>query len=296
MSLYNNVVRFGGVTPNIPTTPSYSFSASPKPVGGHQFSFVSTGTQYVGRTCTANASYTATWLIEGTTYSALSPGTVALSSSKLIFFDLTPPTQLTRIDVNNNTLTGALPSLGSFTALQQLQCNSNSLTGSIPSISANTALTIFNVAANSFTGVIPSLTTNTLLSSFQCLTNSLTGSIPDLSANTALTYFDCSTNQLTGNIPSLSANASLGTFRCSSNQLSGVAAGFAVPAALHIFNASSNLLPQAAIDAILAAFVTAGASGAYTLNLGGTGNASPSAAGLADKATLAGRGWTVTTN
>jgi hypothetical protein len=60
---------------------------------------------------------------------------------------------------------------------------------------------------------------------------------------------------------------------------------------------SSNLFTQAAIDAILAAFVTAGrVSGTRTLNLGGTGNASPSVAGLASVSTLVTRGWTVTYN
>jgi hypothetical protein len=37
-------------------------------------------------------------------------------------------------------------------------------------------------------------------------------------------------------------------------------------------------------------------SGTRTLNLGGTGNASPSVAGLASASTLATRGWTVTHN
>jgi hypothetical protein len=38
------------------------------------------------------------------------------------------------------------------------------------------------------------------------------------------------------------------------------------------------------------------ANGQVLLNLGGTGNAAPSSAGVTDKNTLISRGWTVTTN
>lgn len=58
---------------------------------------------------------------------------------------------------------------------------------------------------------------------------------------------------------------------------------------------SSNLLPQAQVDGILATVDGFGTSNG-TLNLGGTGNSAPSAAGTTHKTNLAGRGWTVTTN
>ena len=131
---------------------------------------------------------------------------------------------------------------------------------------------------------------------FICNNNQLTGSIPSLSANTALTAFICSSNQLTGSIPSLSANTALTAFNCSSNQLTGWSGG-TVSATLGDFQAQNNLLTQSAVDAILAAFVAAGrTTGTRILNLGGVGNATPSATGLTDKATLQSRGWTVTTN
>ena len=157
--------------------------------------------------------------------------------------------------------------------LQRIHCNSNQLTGSIPSLSANTALTIF-----------------------YCYNNQLTGSIPSLSANTSLTSFYCYSNQLTGSIPSLSANTALTIFYCNNNQLTGFSGG-SVSDTLGDFQALNNLLTQAAVDAILAAFVAANkTTGIRILNLGGTGNATPSATGLTDKATLVSRGWTVTTN
>ncbi len=114
--------------------------------------------------------------------------------------------------------------------------------------------------------------------------------------NTALTTFLCYSNQLTGSIPSLSANTALTTFWCFSNQLTGWSGG-AVSPTLGDFRAQGNQLPQATIDALLAAFDAAGRnSGTRTLNLGGTGNAAPSSAGAVSKANLQAKGWTVTTN
>lgn len=60
---------------------------------------------------------------------------------------------------------------------------------------------------------------------------------------------------------------------------------------------SGNALTQTTVDAILAACVAGGsAAGIEVLDLTGGTNATPSAAGLADKATLQTAGWTVTNN
>ena len=145
-------------------------------------------------------------------------------------------------------------------------------------------------------GQLPDLSALTALTAFYCQNNQLTGSIPSLSSNTALTTFYCNYNQLTGSIPSLSSNTALTAFICNTNQLTGYSGG-GVTATLGNFWAQDNQLSQAAVDAILADFVAANkTTGTRTLNLGGTGNATPSAAGLADKSTLQSRGWTVTTN
>ena len=116
-----------------------------------------------------------------------------------------------------------------------------------------------------------------------------------MAANTALTVFYCYANQLTGSIPSLSSNTALTVFHCSSNQLTGFTGG--VTQTLGYFDASTNALTLAAVDSILAAFVAANrTTGSRELYLQGGTNAAPSAAGLADKATLVSRGWTVLTN
>ena len=91
-------------------------------------------------------------------------------------------------------------------------------------------------------------------------------------------------------------NTALTTFWCSNNQLTGWSGG-AVSPTLGDFRCNSNQLPQATIDALLAAFDAAGRnSGTRSLNLGGTGNAAPSSAGLVSKANLQNKGWSVSTN
>jgi len=189
------------------------------------------------------------------------------------------------------TMRSATPNL-----ITQISMIAKGLYGQIVDLSQLTNLTLFECNGNQLTGSIPSLTANTALLTFKCDTNQLTGSIPSLTANTALTTFYCYNNQLTGSIPSLYANTALTAFYCNGNQLTGFAGG-SVSATLGDFNANVNSLTQSAVDAILAAFVAANkTTGTRVLNLGGTGNATPSAAGLADKATLVTRGWTVTTN
>jgi len=174
--------------------------------------------------------------------------------------------------------------------------SSKSLFGQFMDISNLTALTQFFGHFNQLTGSIPDLSNNTALIQFYCYANQLTGSIPDLSNNTALIQFYCYANQLTGSIPDLSNNTALTFFLCYSNQLTDYAGG-SVSITLGNFQAQNNQLTEAAVDAILAAFVAANkTTGTRVLNLGGTGNATPSATGLTDKATLQSRGWTVTTN
>ena len=161
--------------------------------------------------------------------------------------------------------------------------------------------TSYDVSADGLTAPVAvcwpnTLIANTALTVFCCYSNQLTGSIPSLTTNTALTVFYCQYNQLTGSIPSLTTNTALTQFYCYSNQLTSWTGG-TVSATLGDFQAQNNLLTGAAVNAILAAFVAAGrTTGTRVLNLGGTGNAAPTGAGITDKATLVSRGWTVTTN
>ena len=141
----------------------------------------------------------------------------------------------------------------------------------------------------------------TKVTTFDVNTDNCLASIPNFSKLSKLVNWRAYANQLSGTIPSFAACTALVDWSASINQLSGYTAGsFATQKSLATLHLYANLLPQASIDAILADLVTSlGISGrvACSVNLAGTGNAVPSAAGLADKATLAAvSGWVVTTN
>jgi len=129
--------------------------------------------------------------------------------------------------------------------------------------------------------------------------NLLVGLIPTFLNKSALIQWYCSVNSLTGLIPSLSNNQALIRLRCDSNKLTGYTAS-ALATTIITFRVDTNLLPQSAIDQILADFATnvAARPAVVTLNLGGVGNAAPSAAGLASKAAIlaAKPGWIITNN
>ena len=82
-----------------------------------------------------------------------------------------------------------------------------------------------------------------------------------------------------------------------SPKLTGFGGG-SVSNTLGDFQAQNNQLTQSSIDAILAAFVAANrTTGTRILNLGGTGNASPTGGqNNPDRLTLVSRGWTVQVN
>lgn len=173
--------------------------------------------------------------------------------SRIIELSVTTAARLYQLHVNSRNLTGTIPNLSAYTALQVLYLYDNQLTGSIPSLTSNAALQSYNVDRNQLTGVIPLLTLNTALISFTCYHNQITGYTAS-TLSTTLTTFD----------------------------------------------AHDNLLTQAAVDQILANFATnvAARPAAGTITLNGTGNAAPSAAGIASRAAIlaAKPGWTILVN
>jgi IPTL-CTERM motif/Divergent InlB B-repeat domain len=146
------------------------------------------------------------------------------------------------ISVNSNNLTGTLPALSAFTALQNFTVSNNSIGGSIPSLAGLTTLLNFVAGGNDLTGTIPSLAGLTSLINFRVGSNQLTGSIPSLTGLTALQDFDVQVNQLTGAIPSLTGLTALSQFQAYNNQLTGSIPSLAGLTSLGTFFAFNNQL------------------------------------------------------
>lgn len=135
-------------------------------------------------------------------------------------------TTVTRIQLSNNGLTGALPAdFSAWPDLEMFAVNDNALAGAIPSTLLNGAahLVSFIAYSNDLTGSVPALSGAPLLQELQLANNQLSGSFPDLSALAGLELLDVSGNELSG---TLAANAFtvlpvLRYVRISQNQLSG---------------------------------------------------------------------------
>lgn len=156
-----------------------------------------------------------------------------------------------------------LENLSVCTALTLLYCYGNSLT--VLDVTALTSLTALNCYKNSI--AILNVTALTALTSLTCSENNL--STLDIAALTLLTVLYANDNS----IPSLE---------------------FAALILLTTIECHDNGMNETNVDKILADLVTAGANNG-TIRMDGT-NAAPSAAGLANKTILEGRGWGVTTS
>jgi len=174
-----------------------------------------------------------------------------------------------------------------------LQATTNRETLSF-NVAATTGLLQFRNNASTLAGTLLDLPSSVNL--YTGFSNNFYGcinAIPD-----SCTTYQVNINKLSGFIPDFSNAVSLITLTVNTNLLTGWL-GNSVPFTLGTFNAQINQLPQQTVDAFLLAFVNAGrqvSDGTCVLNLGGVGNAIPSATGLANKTILQGRGWTVTTN
>lgn len=214
---------------------------------------------------------------------------------------------------------GGVVNVERFTDLQGLFCYGNDL-AAVTGYENNSNLATLLMYANNLTGTLPSdLSNMTNLNAFYCNENQLTGPLPNLNGLSNLFIINCGDNQLSGPIPDISTFGltTLIRFNIYGNNFTGTLTGFqsgapslqwiycynnnftgftgGVPGTLFQFLAFNNNFTQTAIDNILQAFVDAGSSNG-TLNVGGTGNSTPSAAGTTNKNTLIGRGWSVTTN
>lgn len=226
-----------------------------------------TGVNSVSLSVTESGSSGSSWELGGEIITGISC-VKSVFAPQPIIYRATHPENITVISWTSKSLFGQID-LTKLINLTTLYLSSNFFSGQLD-ISLNVDLQILYAANNKFGGDI-SFSANTLLQTLQVGNNLLTGNI-NLSNNTLLTTCGLSTNQFS-------------TF-------SGT-----VSSSIEDFQVQNNILTQTAVDAILAAFVAANrTTGIRNLNLGGTGNASPSLSGLANKAILNSRGWTVTHN
>ncbi len=179
--------------------------------------------------------------------------------------------------VSHNKLSGSIPDISGMTSLQRFWVMDNEYTGPFPDISGLSDLGIINVGDNNLTGTLPanllSLGTPNLFR-FNVYQNSFTGAIPDCTGMNNLQYVLVDNNEFT--------------------DFTG-----GVEPSLYFFRAYNNNFTQTAVDNILQAFVDANRTtnmGNALINLEGSGNAPPSAAGIANVNTLEARGWSVATN
>jgi hypothetical protein len=175
------------------------------------------------------------------------------------------------------TKTFRMITLDGFSGVTQMDFDSQLMAGALPSLARCPNLQVLEFYANGFVGTVPSFQNNTKLQSLDLYNNLFSGIIPSFANLTLLTNLNVNNNSFTG----------------------VVAGSVATQKSLNYASFYKNALTQAAVDQILADFVTSqGISGRVTcqVDLSGGTNSTPSAAGLANKALLVAASWTVTNN
>lgn len=146
------------------------------------------------------------------------PGSIPFSISQL--------TNLTRLDLSSNQLSGPIPaSLGDLSKLTWLNLRGNQLSGPIPpELQQLSRLTVLDLGKNELSGIIPAgLGSLSDLTELGLGWNELSGSIPsELGSLSKLTILKLIDNQLTGGIPAeLGELSELTDLSLSFNELSG---------------------------------------------------------------------------
>jgi Leucine-rich repeat (LRR) protein len=156
------------------------------------------------------------------------------------------------LKLENNKLSGSIPSLAAIPNLWWVQLQSNQLSGTIPSFAANTKLEDMSLTLNQLSGPIPSFAANVTLKSLYLGGNQLTGEIPSFASVHPLFILSLGSNQLSGPIPSFATNTDLLVLDLAGNQLTGSIPTFAtVPYLQELwlgFNQLSGPIPSFAAN------------------------------------------------
>lgn len=247
---------------------------------------------------------------------------IAFSTQKAInaFPSFLPFQNINYINIQYNNFTGLLPSFDGLQLLTLFNIRNCGCTGSFPTITDLPELGTLNFRQNIFTGNFPIITgapklwnligrDHTFTGNSADISNlpkiqkitfyngNFNGIIPAFGNLPDLLHYKASSNSITGNIPSVTGCPVMIEYELHDNQFTGYVAS-TIPLTFIEFQAQNNLLTQVAVDQILSDFNdNLGARpGAGTINLAGTGNATPSAAGLVHKANIIAHGWTCLTN
>jgi Leucine-rich repeat (LRR) protein len=134
---------------------------------------------------------------------------------------------ITHIYLDNNNLTGSLPSeISGLKWLIELNLNTNTISGELPAeTGALTNLEMLDLSNNQITGSIPdALSTLTTLYQLNLSHNDISGSIPEsLFTLSNLSQLDLSHNHISGSLPNNLGNLShLFAFNISANKIQGV--------------------------------------------------------------------------
>ena len=208
-ALYNSTSGDGWTLPSPMPAGKLAWKTTP----GGAFQAVGTECQWIGISCSADGIHVTMVNLPAMNLVGTLPSTAPTALNQL--------TALKSLTLNNNQLTGAIPSLTGLAALEHVDIRTNRLTGPLPSLTGLTALKGVFAAFNDLSGPIPPLSGLTALNNLTINNNRLSGPIPSLSGLKALSSFLVSDNQLTGSIPDLSTLTSLSAFVVSGNQLTG---------------------------------------------------------------------------
>jgi hypothetical protein len=268
-------------------------------IGIPTFGFTTTATTFTPSFTKTGATLYWHWP-DGTYASSNSPTKTLAAGTKAIRVQSADGfSRVTAVNLNNLSLSNALPPFAACTSLVNFQCINNSCSNALPSFATCTALQTFYCDHNSFSSTLPSFATCTALVNFFCNDNSFSNALPSFAACTALQTFYCNNNSFSNALPSFAACTALVNFFCNNNSFSAVVAGsFATQKSMNYCTFNTNALPAAAVNQVLAdCVVSLGISGRVVcnLNLAGGTNAAPTGQGIVDKSTLVAAGWTVTT-
>lgn len=205
------------------------------------------------------------------------------------------PASLVNLFVEGTNVLGDLSGWILPASLVNFDACDTAISGDIGGWVLPASLVDLRVCLTSVSGDISGWTLPAVLETLQAYSTAVSGDISGWTLPAPLANFYVFSTSVSGDISGYAWPASLTNFGVESTSITYGVGGFLSGAGnFDVIRAQNCGLTQAMVDAALVDTDVSGASNG-TLNLGGT-NAAPSAVGLAAKANLIARGWTVTTN